>query len=88
MVDDIRAAERAIGKVDYSISEKEKDSRIFRRSIFAIEDIKAGEELTEKNIKIIRPSFGLKPKHWDDVLKTKAIKDIEKGTPLSWSMIR
>jgi pseudaminic acid synthase len=88
MVDDIKAAERAIGKIDYSISEKEKDSRIFRRSIFAVEDIKAGEKLTEENIKIIRPGYGLKPKHWDNVLKTKAIKDIEKGTPLSWSMIK
>jgi len=88
MVNDIRAAEKAIGKIDYSISEKEKNSRIFRRSIFAVEDIKAGEELTEENIKIIRPGFGLKPKHWDNVLKTKAIKNIEKGTPLSWSMIK
>lgn len=88
MVDDIRAAERAIGKIDYSISEKEKNSRIFRRSIFAVKDIKVGEELTEENIKIIRPGHGLKPKHWDNVLKTKAIKDIEKGTPLSWSMIK
>jgi pseudaminic acid synthase len=88
MVDDIRAAERAIGKIDYSISEKEKNSRIFRRSIFAVEDIKAGEKLTEENIKIIRPGFGLKPKHWDNVLKTKAIKDIEKGTPLSFNLIK
>lgn len=88
MVDDIKAAERAIGKIDYSISEKEKNSRIFRRSIFAVKDIKAGEELTEENIKIIRPGFGLKPKHWDNVLKTKAIKDIEKGTPLSFDLIK
>jgi len=88
MVDDIRAAERAIGKIDYSISEKEKNSRIFRRSIFAVEDIKAGEELTEENIKIIRPGYGLKPKHWDNVLKTKAIKDIKKGTPLSFDLIK
>jgi len=88
MVDDIRAAERAIGKIDYSISEKEKNSRIFRRSIFAVKDIKEGEELTEENIKIIRPGYGLKPKHWDNVLGTKAIKDIEKGTPLSFELIK
>jgi len=88
MVDDIRSAEKAIGKVDYSISEKEKSSRIFRRSIFAVKDIKTGEKLTKNNIKIIRPGYGLKPKHWDNVLKTKAIKHIEKGTPLSWNMIK
>jgi pseudaminic acid synthase len=88
MVDDIRAAERAIGKVDYSISEKEKTSRIFRRSIFAVEDIKAGEELTNDNIKIIRPGFGLKPKHWDKVIGKKAVNKIEKGTPLSFDLIK
>jgi len=88
MVDDIRAAEKAIGKVDYSVSEKEKESRIFRRSIFVTKDIEAGEELTEDNIKIIRPGYGLKPKHWDKALKSKAINDIKKGTPLKWDMIK
>jgi len=88
MVDDIRAAEKAIGKVDYSVSKKEKESSIFRRSIFVTEDIKAGEELTEKNIKIIRPGYGLKPKHWDKALKSKSINDIKKGTPLKWDMIK
>jgi pseudaminic acid synthase len=88
MVDDIRAAERAIGKIDYSISEKEKNSRLFRRSIFAVEDIKAGEELTEDNIRIIRPGHGLKPKNWEKVLHKKALKDIEKGTPLNWDLIK
>jgi len=88
MVDDIRAAEKAIGKVDYSVSEKEKESRIFRRSIFVTKDIEAGEELTEENIKIIRPGYGLKPEHWDKALKSKAINDIKKGTPLKWDMIK
>ncbi len=88
MVDDIRAAEKAIGKIDYSISEKEKNSRIFRRSIFVVKDIKAGEELTEENIKIIRPGYGLKPKNWEKVLNKKALKDIDKGTPLNWDLIK
>jgi pseudaminic acid synthase len=88
MVEDIRAAERAIGQVDYSVSEKEQESRIFRRSIFVTEDIKAGEELTDDNIKIIRPGFGLKPKHWDKVLGKKAVNKIKKGTPLSFDLIK
>jgi pseudaminic acid synthase len=88
MVDDIRVAEKAIGKVDYSISEKEKESRIFRRSIFVVDDIKAGEKLTEKNVRIIRPGHGLKPKNWYKVLGKGAVKDIEKGTPLDWSLIK
>jgi pseudaminic acid synthase len=88
MVDDIRAAEKAIGKIDYSISEKVKESRKFRRSIFVVEDIKVDEKLTEENIKIIRPGFGLKPKHWDNVIGKKALKSIEKGTPLSFDLIK
>jgi len=88
MVDDIKAAERAIGKIDYSISEKEQESRKIRRSIFVIRDIKKEEELTENNIMIIRPGYGLAPKHWDEVLGKKAIKDIEKGTPLAWKMLK
>ena len=88
MVADIRATERAIGNIDYSISEKEQESRRFRRSIFAVEDIKAGEKLTEDNIRIIRPGYGLKPKKWEKVLNKKALKDIEKGTPLNWDLIK
>ena len=88
MVDDIRAAEKAIGKIDYSISEKVKDSRKFRRSIFAVEDINEGEELSEENIKIIRPGYGLKPKHWGNLIGKKALKSIEKGTPLSFDLIK
>ncbi|SIQ30389.1 pseudaminic acid synthase [Halanaerobium kushneri] len=87
MVEDIRAAEKAIGTVDYSISEKEKESRIFRRSIFVVEDIKAGETITEENVRMIRPGYGLKPKHWPNVLGKKALKDIERGTPLDWGLI-
>ena len=88
MVDDIKAAEKAIGEIDYSISEKVKESRKFRRSIFAVEDINEGEKLTEENIKIIRPGYGLKPKHWGNVIGKKALKTIEKGTPLSFDLIK
>ncbi|PTV93028.1 N-acetylneuraminate synthase [Halanaerobium saccharolyticum] len=88
MVEDIRAAERAIGKIDYSLTEKQKESRKFRRSIFVTNDIKADEKITENNIKIIRPGYGLKPKHWDKVLGKKVIKDIDKGEPLIWDIIK
>lgn len=87
MVDDIRAAERAIGKVYYGLSEKEKTSRIFRRSIFAVKNIKKGEKLTEDKIRVIRPGHGLEPKYWQEVLGRKAAEDIEKGTPLDWTLI-
>ena len=87
MVEDVRAAEKAVGEIDYSISKKEKQSRIFRRSIFAVKDIKKGEEFNKDNIRIIRPGYGLKPKYLNKVLDNKATKDIERGTPLEWGMI-
>lgn len=87
MVKDIRSAERAMGKVNYKISEKEKTSRVFRKSIFVVNDIKKGEIFTEENMRVIRPGYGLAPKYYEDILGKTAIKDIEKGTPIDWDMI-
>lgn len=87
MVQDIRTAERAIGKVSYELSEKEKENRVFRRSIFAVKDIKRGELFTEENIKIIRPGYGLEPKYYESTLGKSAVQDIEKGTPLHWGLL-
>ncbi len=87
MVEDIRIAEKAIGKVDYSISEKEKESRIFRKSIFVVKDIRKGEKLTSENIGIIRPGNGLLPKYYNDVIGKTALKDINRGTPLDFDLI-
>lgn len=52
-----------------------------------VKDIKAGETFTEKNVRSIRPGFGLAPKHLSDIIGRKAAKDIQRGTPLSWEMI-
>jgi len=87
MVNDIRIAERAIGIVSYDVSEKEKESKVFRRSIFAIKDIKRGEVLTNDNIKIIRPGFGLKPKYYKEVINKYAVQDIKRGTPIQLDLI-
>ena len=88
MVEDIRIAEKSIGRVSYDISEKEKESLIFRRSLFVVEDIAEGEAFTEKNVRVIRPGYGLKPKYFEEVIGKKALTNIERGTPLSWSMIK
>lgn len=89
MVTRIRFAEKTLGKVHYGPSNKtERYNRRYQRSIFVSEDIKKGERLTKKNIRIIRPGEGLAPKYWDDVLGKIAIKDIEAGTPLSWDLIK
>jgi len=87
MVMDIRTAEQALGEISYDLSEEEKNSRIFRRSIFAVKDIKKGEVFTEDNIRVIRPGYGLLPKYYDQLLGRKAKKDIEKGTPLDWGLV-
>lgn len=87
MVTDIRQAEKAIGKVKYGASKQEESSVIFRRSIFCVEDIKKGELITEQNIRIIRPGYGLAPKFYSEVLGQTALHDIRRGTPLKMEMI-
>jgi pseudaminic acid synthase len=82
MVEAVRNAEKAIGRVNYELSDKQKKSKEHSRSIFVVEDIKAGEEFTEKNIKSIRPGFGLHPKYYSYILGKKAKRDIKKGEPL------
>lgn len=87
MVTDIRQAEKAIGTVKYGASKQEESSVVFRRSIFCVEDIKKGEQITEKNIRIIRPGYGLKPKFYPEVMGQTALQDIKRGTPLKMEMI-
>lgn len=87
MVKNIRAVEKALGRVNYDISPNEEVSRKHRKSIFVVEDVKKGEKFTEKNIRVIRPAQGLLPKYYDDVLGKYASKDIERGTPIGWDMI-
>jgi pseudaminic acid synthase len=82
LVENVRIAEKAIGKVHYGLTDKEKQSKIFRRSLFAVKDIKKGEEFTESNIKSIRPGHGIKPKYLTQMLGKKAKEDIGKGIPL------
>lgn len=87
MVDAIRTVEKSLGRVKYQISEKEEGSRVFRRSLFAVEDIPAGAPLTEKNVRSIRPGDGLPPKFLKKILGMKAGRAIKRGTPLSWDLI-
>jgi len=88
MVQDVRNTEAALGTAFYGPMEQEMSNLAFRRSIFVVQDIKAGEPLTNKNIRVIRPSNGLKPKHYEEVLGKCATRDLERGTPLAWDDIR
>ncbi len=83
----IRQAEKAVGTVRYGASEQEASSLAFRRSVFSVKDIKKGERLTEDNIRVIRPGYGLSPKYYEEILGQTVLKDIEKGTPVKMDMI-
>ena len=87
MVSEIRTVEAALGKVSYTFTEKEKATRVFRRSLFAVKDIEKGEELTADNVRSIRPAYGIPPKHYDCVIGKRSKKKIKFGTPLSFSQI-
>ena len=86
MVQDIRTVERALGYVNYALTGKEQESIVFRRSLFAVEDVVAGEPFTEKNVRSIRPGYGLHTRYYEDILGQMAVRDIEKGTPMSWEL--
>lgn len=87
MVQSVREVEKALGKVYYGVSEQEKTNTRFRRSLFVVQDIRAGEVLTPENIRSIRPADGLMPKYYKEVLGKSAARDLKRGTPLSFEDI-
>jgi pseudaminic acid synthase len=87
MVEAVRTAEKALGEARFGLSEKEEALRIFRRSLFVVEDVKRGETFTEGNVRSIRPGYGLHTRHLGEVLGKRAVRDIERGTPLSWDLV-
>lgn len=87
MVKQVRLAESAMGKVDYSLTEKMKGSRTACRSLYVAEDVKEGDVITEKNVRSVRPGYGLHPKYLPDVLGKKTIRDLRKGERFSLDMI-
>ena len=87
LVEDIRAVEKALGDGKNELTSDEKKNKVFRRSLFAVDDIKRGQAFCENNVRSIRPSHGLNPKYLKDVLGKKASKNIKKGSPLKWSHI-
>ena len=87
MVDQVREVEKAMGKVSYGVSKQEETNACFRRSLFVVKDIAAGEKLTPENIRSIRPAYGLRPKYYKEVLGKVAKHEIKRGTPLSFEDI-
>ena len=88
MVQDIRNAKLIARGPDYSLSPKEKASTVFRRSLFAVEDIKKGETITVNNVRSIRPGYGIKPKYLKEILGKIATKDIGRGEPITEELLK
>lgn len=87
LVQDCRTASAALGAARTGIKDSERETVPFRRSLYAVADIGAGEVLTHDNCRSIRPGFGLKPKHLAAVLGSKALGPIKKGTPIDWPLL-
>ncbi|MGI8509604.1 MAG: pseudaminic acid synthase [Gemmatimonadaceae bacterium] len=87
LVDDVRRAEAMCGVPTFGRGISEEGSAVFRRSLYVVEDIAAGSPLTATNVRSIRPGFGMSPKHLDTVLGRRAVRDVARGTPLSWDAI-
>ncbi len=88
MVQAVRATEKALGEAICEVTRREAASRVFRRSLFAVSDVKAGEVFTEKNVRSIRPGFGLAPKYISSIIGSCAAQAIPRGTPLSWELVQ
>ncbi|SNV81501.1 pseudaminic acid synthase [Clostridium cochlearium] len=88
MVEDIRNVEKALGSVNYNLTEKQIKSREHSRSLFVVKDIKKGEVFTQENVKSIRPGFGLPTKYINDIIGRTCEENLRKGTPLKWEHIK
>ncbi|MFL6622352.1 MAG: pseudaminic acid synthase [Sulfurifustis sp.] len=87
LVAETERAWQALGDVRYGSTRNEEPSLKFRRSLYIAEDMRAGELLTERNLRIVRPGLGLPPKYYRILLGKKIGRDVEKGTPFSWDLL-
>lgn len=88
MVKAVREAEKAIGVVDYNLTEKQSKGKDFSRSLYVVEDIKAGELITEKNVRSIRPGFGMHPKDFSQCINKVATQNASKGDRFHFGIIQ
>jgi N-acetylneuraminate synthase len=87
LVRSVRDAQAALGDAAYGPTDEERASVVFRRSLFVVADVSAGDPLTPENVRSIRPGYGLAPKHLPAVLGRRAARDLPRGTPLDWDML-
>lgn len=87
MVDAVRMTEKALGVVHYGVDPAEEKSRVFRRSLFVVQDVKAGELFTADNVRSIRPGHGLHTRYLDAIIGRRARQDVAQGTPMDWGLL-
>ena len=87
MVKEIRNVEAALGKPTLELTEKQEKERGGSRSLFVVNDMKAGEAFTSDNLRSIRPGAGLHTKYYEQILGRKARCDLKKGTPMDWKYL-
>ena len=87
LVTETEHAWQALGRVCYGATEAEQGSLVFRRSLYIAEDMKAGDVLTRKNLRAVRPGHGLPPKYLEQLLGRKVNKAVRKGTPMQWELV-
>jgi pseudaminic acid synthase len=88
LVVETERAWQSLGRVAYGTTQQERASTVFRRSLYVVRDIEAGEPITADNVRAIRPGLGLSPKYFDIVLGTKVRRPLKRGTPLSWEVLK
>ena len=88
MVNSIRSAEKAIGNIDYNLTEKQKKGKDFSRSLYIVSDVKAGDIITDENVRSIRPGFGLHPRFLESIKGKVFLKDFDKGTRMSMKYVK
>lgn len=87
LVENTRLASKSLGSVSYDLNKSEESSKIFKRSMYVVKDLKKGDTLTRENIKSIRPGYGLSLKYYDSIIGKKIRSDIKAGTPVDWCLI-
>jgi pseudaminic acid synthase len=87
MVEAVRVAEKALGEIHFGLTDSERSSRVFRRSLFVVQDVRQGEAFSKENVRSIRPGHGLHTRHLAEIVGKRASCDIERGTPLHWDLV-
>lgn len=87
LVTECGRAAQSLGKIQYGPTDAERASLQYRRSLYIVQAMKAGDRLNKDNLRAIRPGFGLPPKYYDILLGRRIRKDVKKGTPVDWDLL-